>query len=173
MKNVSPDDKDLLAWKWSGDAGTMMISDFGDPTRTTGYQLCLYDTPSGVPQLEWSAAAPAGGTCARKPCWSVRATGFKYRDPDLTPNGIARLVLKAGRGGAAQIGVKGQGPNLALPTLPFSAPVTVQLRATTGQCWTASYSTPKANGATRFIGQGRRRHGGGLAHRKDDLRRSA
>ena len=149
VRNVTPDSKDVLVWKWTGDVGTM-LSDFGDPTTTTAYQLCLYDQPSGASQHELTVAAPAGGTCAGKPCWIAKPTGFTYADKDLTPNGVSHLGLKADGAGGAKIRLKGHGPNLGLPTLPLSPPVAVQLRASNGQCWGATYSTPKSNGATLF-----------------------
>jgi hypothetical protein len=53
--------------------------------------------------------------------------------------------------GEAGIVVSGHGANLALPPLPLTTPVIVQLSNTeTGTCWEASYDTPKTNDSERF-----------------------
>ena len=139
LTDKSPDDKDQLAWKWL--AGTAMTKlEFGDPLGADDYGLCLYDA-SG---LRASLLAPAGGTCAGKPCWADKPTGFAYKDKDLTPSGLSQIVLKEGVDGKAQIQVKGKGLNLPMPSLlSVAPPLTVQLRnLTSGLCWGATYSTP-------------------------------
>ena len=53
--------------------------------------------------------------------------------------------------GTAKLIVTGQGPSLALPALPFTTPVIVQLGNTdTSVCWEATYGTPSANDTERF-----------------------
>jgi hypothetical protein len=60
--------------------------------------------------------------------------------PGLLPNGILKLDLRAGDAGRARITLKGKGEPLPLPQLPITAlPVTVELRAGTGTCWSATY----------------------------------
>jgi hypothetical protein len=59
-------------------------------------------------------------------------------------------ALKSGIDGKAKIIVKGKGANVEMPTLPLAPPVTVQLQATTGECWEAVYSTPSKNDASQF-----------------------
>jgi hypothetical protein len=145
LRNATPDSKDRLQWKWLKGTATAK-ADFGNPTATTGYALCLYD---GNSTLIADAAIPAAGTCnaaSPRPCWRENARGFRYVDKDLTPNGIQQVVLKAGDAGKAQIQVKGRGASLPDPTLPIShLPVTVQLVSSTGQCWTATYSSTLRN----------------------------
>src|SRR2546427_4060921 len=149
IRDRTPDDLDQLGWKWGSGAATSK-TDFGDPVSSTSYRLCVYDAPGGTPALELSAAAPAGGLCAGKPCWKESTAGFKYSNAPLTPDGLRRILLKAGGSGAAKISLKGRGVNLPLPTLPLSPPVTVQLQATNGQCWDAVYGTPLVNDASEF-----------------------
>jgi hypothetical protein len=52
--------------------------------------------------------------------------------------------------------VRGGGPNLRLPTLGFSLPLTVQLRGSNGACWGAEYGQADVtiNTATSFVGRG-------------------
>ena len=140
LTDRSPDDKDQLAWKWLAGSATTKL-EFGDPLGADDYGLCLYDDTNG---LRASLLAPFGGICAGKPCWADKPTGFAYKDKDLTPFGLAQIVLKAGADGKAQIQVKGKGRDLPMPSLlSVVPPLTVQLRnLTSGLCWSATYSAP-------------------------------
>jgi hypothetical protein len=142
----SPDGKDRLLWRWTKGAATAK-ADFGDPFMAHSYQLCIYDGAT----LITSATAPAGGNCNLanpRPCWKESATGFRYVDRDLTPDGVQQLVLKAGAGGKAQIVLKGKGDRLGMPTLPVQTlPITAQLRNSAGECWGATYSGTFRNDA--------------------------
>src|SRR3989441_3484182 len=149
IKDRMPDDLDQLGWKWGRGAATSK-TDFGDPVSSTSYRLCVYDAPGGTPALELSAAAPAGGLCAGKPCWKESTAGFKYSNAALTPDGLRKILLKAGGPGAAEHSREGQGVNQPLAGLPRTPPVTVQLQATNGQCWDAVYGTPIVNDAGEF-----------------------
>jgi hypothetical protein len=150
LRNTSPDTKDRLQWKWLKGTATAK-ADFGNPTATTGYALCVYD---GNSNLIANATMPAGGSCnaaSPRPCWRENARGYRYVDKDLTPSGIQQLVLKAGPDGKAQIGLKGKGVLLPDPALPISdLPVTVQLVSSAGQCWTATYHTTFRNDGQQF-----------------------
>ncbi|MEO6025675.1 MAG: cellulase family glycosylhydrolase [Candidatus Binatia bacterium] len=148
--------KDHLAWSWVNGAATT-LADFGDPTVTTSYRLCAYDETAGVPQLVLSSGVASGGTCDGHPCWRASKTGFRYKDPSASAEGVRQVVLKAGAAGRSKIQVRAQGDTLTLPGLPFQQDpkVTVQLRSSTGQCWEAAYSTPaKRNTADRFKDRG-------------------
>jgi hypothetical protein len=143
IKDKSPDDKDLVIWKWIKGSVTGK-PDFGLPTTTTNYQLCIYD---GTPVNILDAAIPAGGLCnvaSPRDCWQEKAKGFKYKDKDLTPDGVASLTLKEGLVAAkAKIILKGKGAALDDPTIPIVvSPVTVQLLSGDGVCWEAVYSAP-------------------------------
>ncbi len=150
LRNRTPDTKDRLLWKWLKGAATAK-SDFGDPTTTTGYRLCVYD---GDATLIATAAIPAAGTCntaSPRPCWRASASGYRYVDRDLTPDGIQQLILKAGAGGKAQIVLKGRGDSLPMPTLPISQlPVRVQLVGSNGACFEATYGTTLKNQQDQF-----------------------
>src|SRR5216110_3545184 len=88
------DEGDLVSWKWAKGPVTPN-GEFGDPTTTTAYTLCIYDESSGTPTLALSATAPAGGTCGPKPCWAVTRNGFRYANRAGTPDGLQEIVLKA------------------------------------------------------------------------------
>jgi acyl-homoserine lactone acylase PvdQ len=149
-RNVSPDTKDRLQWKWGKGAATAK-SAFGSPTVDTDYRLCIYD---GQDSLLSHASAPAGGNCnakSPKPCWRENAGGFRYVDRDLTPDGVQQLILRAGVAGKAKITFKGRGPTLQTPALPIAhLPVKVQLTNTVGECWDATYSTTLKNQTGTF-----------------------
>jgi hypothetical protein len=135
--------KNRLAWSWVNGAATAR-ADFGDPTTTTSYRLCAYDETGGVPRLALSAGVAAAATCDGLPCWRASGTGFRYKDPGATAEGVRQVVLKAGADGRSKIQVRGQDIALALPALPFGQDpkVTVQLRSSAGPCWEAAYRTP-------------------------------
>lgn len=140
VRNVTPDTKDRVQWKWGKGQATAK-SLFGTPTVDTDYRLCVYD---GQDALLAHASAPAGGTCnakSPKPCWRESGSGFRYVDRDLTPTGVQQLVLRAGVDGKAKIMLKGRGPTLRTPALPIThLPVRVQLANSAGACWSATYS---------------------------------
>src|SRR5262249_15496480 len=64
-----------LVWKWTS-SGTVAPEDFGEPTATTGYDLCVYDQRGRIA----SATVPADGQCGTKPCWKPSANGAKYKN---------------------------------------------------------------------------------------------
>lgn len=130
--------RDKLVWHWRKGAVTTK-ADFGSPTTTTDYRLCIYDSA----RLILEAAAPAGGVCAGKPCWREKPKFFQYFDKEITPHGIRRLLLRQGlKAGRAFITLEARGALLDTPAIPISQPVTVQLLGGTGICWQAVYSAP-------------------------------
>jgi cysteine-rich repeat protein len=138
--------KGVLATK--GDATSR--TDFGDPTASESYALCVYDAGRLLATIRMAA----GGTCAARPCWSPTATGYRFRDGELTPDGASQLVLRAGDAGSARAQLKAKGANLALPPLDeIGGPVRVQLRQTSDAvCWEAVFGAPFATqDAARFV----------------------
>jgi len=150
------EDKKKLVWKWlKGDATA--LEDFGDPTTSTTYTLCIYDETNDVPSLSLTAAVPPGGICDGDPCWSTIGAGFKYKDSAAVNGGIKNLLLKFGEAGKAKIIAKGIGAQLALPGLPLAQDTTVvvQLKNQLGTCWEARYSAPaSANDSGGFKDKG-------------------
>ena len=139
-------DGDKLLWKWINGEATV-AADFGDPSATTTYTLCVYDETGGTPGLKLTAVVPPGGA------WAPIGKGFKYKDPAATNDGIKIVLLKFGASGKAKIAVKGHGANLATPALPLTQDqhVIVQLKNSIGVCWEARYSSPATkNEAAQF-----------------------
>jgi cysteine-rich repeat protein len=137
---------DKVVWRWRG------LADFdkaalGAPASGTGYTLCVFDQTS----LRLSATAPAGDACAGKPCWRDLPNGYRYADPDGTPDGLQKVQTRAGRASQAKITVKGRGARLDLHPLGLATPVTVRLRRSDdGACWESSYSVPTASDDVQF-----------------------
>jgi uncharacterized repeat protein (TIGR01451 family) len=142
LRNRPSPTRNQLIWRWARGPVTPK-DDFNDPTLSSDYWLCMY---SGTTQkLVFSALAPAGGTCADKPCWVPTRTGYRYRDRELTPNGLRSMTLKQGlAAGKARITVSGKGTNLPMPDLTaLSSPVVVQMKNLgNNKCWEAVYSAP-------------------------------
>jgi hypothetical protein len=96
-------------------------------------------------------ATRAGSSKSPKPCWREGASGFRYVDHDLTPDGVQQLVLRAGPDGKAEIALKGRGADLHMPALPIShLPVQAQIANTAGACWSATYGTTLRDDAAIF-----------------------
>ena len=150
VKERASPSKNRIVWKWNDGAATS-ATDFGDPRSTTSYTVCIYDqdatAPGGV-SLMLSATAPPGSK------WSPTSTGYRYQDTTLSPGGLRKILLRAGADHAAQIMVTGKRDNLALQSLPAELPLTVQIKASTGACWDATYPTADTNTPIRFKGKG-------------------
>jgi len=141
--------KNGLAWTWVS-SGTVATSDFGDPTASTGYELCMYDANGRM----MTVTGPAGASCGEKPCWTLVQTGAKYTNKALTPDGLLKMSLKAGESGKAKIKVKGKGASLQVPGLPLDVPVHVQVRREdTGACWEGIFSNALVSTGSAFKGK--------------------
>jgi cellulase (glycosyl hydrolase family 5)/glycosyl hydrolase family 5 len=149
LTDGSSNAKNRLSWSWVKGAATT-TADFGDPTASTSYRVCVYDESGGVPHLVLSTGIAAGGTCDGRPCWRPSQSGFRYKDPTAAAEGIRQVVLKTGTAGRSKIQVRAQGAKLALPTMPLvqDPTVTVQLRSSAGPCWESRYSTPATRNRT-------------------------
>ena len=146
IKNNSDDAKDKLIWKWlKGDATTQ--ADFGVPTGTTAYTLCLYAGTTSA--ALGSADIPAGANWA-----PISDQGYKLNDPSGTPDGIEKAILKGGAAGRAKVQVKGKGANLPdVLTGVLPLPVTAQLvNDTNTVCFEGQYDTAdvQKNDGTQF-----------------------
>jgi hypothetical protein len=148
IKDATPDAIDKVIWKWIR-GETVTLADFGDPLATDDYAFCLFDTTGLVMQ----AAMPAGGTCGTKPCWkALNGKGYKYVDSTGTPDGINKLLLKAGGPGLSKVIMKGKGDNLLMPTLPLTLNVQAEVRSSNGQCWSTIHTATGTvrNDSTQF-----------------------
>lgn len=132
--------RDKLLFNWKA-GGATTLSDFGNPLASTSYEMCIFDTGEPRPVLRVQAGVPPGGTCAGKPCWkSVGSAGYAYKDKGLLLSGIERLRFKSGGDGEARIIVGGRGSNLGLErAYYYDAPLRVEVRASNGKCWSATF----------------------------------
>ncbi len=134
-----PRGDDELAWRWLGGEATA-TSDFGRPDLDTDVGVCVYTPAASGAALAFAACAPAGSLCGVEPCWQPTAKGgFVYRDPTATNAGLTRIELTPGPEGKSRIIVKGRGPNLPLPALPLGGTPLVQVQASNGNCWEATF----------------------------------
>ncbi len=138
IKDAAADKSDALTWKWARGEATS-VTDFATPATSSDVRLCIYDGPA--PTLVAGMIAPAGGTCAGKPCWKVTGggKGYGYKDKLGTPTGVQSVKLKAGAAGKAAIQVQAKGVHVDVPSLPLTGPVLVQLSAESGACFEAAY----------------------------------
>ncbi len=140
--NRHRDRRDRLVWEWRRGEATS-VADFGDPLATTGYALCVYDQVDGNPTLVLSPVVLGGATCGGRPCWEATRRGFVYVNEEDPPDGICRIMLRAGDAGRTRICVKAKGPSVGA-IIPFKQDptVTVQLVNSIGECWETRYSAP-------------------------------
>jgi hypothetical protein len=146
MKNRAIDTQDRLAWKWNRGRATS-LADFGDPSTSTSWDLCVYAGNTLVSRT----TAPAAGTCRGRPCWRATSTGWTYSQSAPGDRGLQKVTLRSGADGKSKLQAKGKGGLLALPQLPLvGAPIRAQLINGDGKCWEATYSTPSRNDGDRF-----------------------
>jgi hypothetical protein len=151
------DGSDIVAWK--GDLVTVERAELGVPTSRTAYTACLYDESTPTPSLLFRATAPAGGLCRGHACWRSAARSVDYSNPDRTPEGIRVVHLQTFPSqGRAFVRFVAKGSNLTgrpfpLPTPPLPTPLSFQLEAKDGTCWSAGFSGANVveNGGGRFV----------------------
>jgi uncharacterized delta-60 repeat protein len=119
-----PDDVegDRLRWSWQSTAAVEATS-FRDPTDATDLTVCLLAGAGDADRPLLELAVPAAGACGGVPCWKTTRRGFRYRDAAGAHDGVTRLRLAAGAGGA-RIDLKAKGLR-DVPELP--APVRVRV----------------------------------------------
>ena len=149
LKNSSADEQDRLAWRWLRGAATT-VADFGLPTGTTQYALCIYAGTA-------TAAIAEADIAPSSTLWAARGTtGFRYKDRALTSDGIRKVRLAAGNAGQPKVVVTGKGVNLPDPPAgPLALPVTVQMvNSSNSVCFEGIYTDadvkPNANTEVLF-----------------------
>jgi hypothetical protein len=144
IRNENSDNRDAFSWRWVQGSSTN-LGDLGDPTGSSGYELCVFDERANVHTLVMETAIPAGSG------WLPTGRGYKYRDRTGSQAGITRVILRSGNEGNASIVLIGKGASLAPPPLPLAQDdsVTVQL-VNENACWEARYSTSSENQSGRF-----------------------
>lgn len=129
-------ERDRFSWIWAkGEATT--LAEFGDPTSTTTYNLCVYNDG------ELSAAS----TFAPDPdAWKATNSGYKRDEKIVGVDGgnLGRnsVRLRAGEDGRATIVVQESRITAPDPAFPFEAPVTVQfVNEDNGTCWESVFES--------------------------------
>lgn len=153
VRDNADSSRDKLVFRWRGEAA-LAGEDFGNPTATTDYELCIYDdkpSPGGPATLVYSLSAPHGAK------WSLTGAGYRMLDPSAAPDGVRLIKLRPGGAGKSKILVKGKGANLGLVPhndgvfFSQSDDVTVVLRASDAQCFKSVFPRPwKSNLANRY-----------------------
>lgn len=152
IKDKTPDSSDQVQFKWNKGMATG-VAEFGAPTTSDDYALCIFN-PSDALVLELDA--PAGGICGTSQCWkALSIKGFAYKDAQRTPNGVDKVVLKAGLSSKAKVQLKGKGDNLPALPLPLTLPATVQLQSENGTCFEGVFSSSgqQINDGAQFKGK--------------------
>jgi hypothetical protein len=123
---------DALKFSWKG--GPVLLSDLGNPTATTRYELCVYDA-SGVKMA--LGVQPGGG-------WSFvgspsKPRGYQFKDRSGLQAGVNNIRLTGSSVTNASLRLNAKGPYFPDTTLHFGLPVTAQLYASDGSCWDAAF----------------------------------
>jgi cysteine-rich repeat protein len=122
------------------------LADFGDPTESDGYQVCVF-APRIPDQVVRSIMAPE--RVAPITGWRTTATGFRYRS---SGDGIQRLSLDVpGHTGKGRLRLNGKGEELGIPGLAVShggydVPIVVEVRSDNGRCWAARFDAVHGRG---------------------------
>ena len=115
--------------------GPALVTDMGNPTQTTRYELCIYNN-RGV-QMAMGVPGGTGWTTVGVPS---DPKGFKYNDPTAASQGIRQIKTKGSSLFKGLFKVFGKGD--ALPdteALPLQFPVTAHIYASDGKCWQAEF----------------------------------
>jgi CSLREA domain-containing protein len=131
-----------VRWVWqSANAGG---ADFGDPTSTTAYLLCIYNQDNLISETVFLPA----GKCAGRDCWSAvgKNRGFRFRDRAGDGGSALTLSLK-NRAGKVRIEVNSRGSSTLLPRAfaERQAGLTVQIQNNAAEgpaCWGTTPSIP-------------------------------
>jgi hypothetical protein len=146
LKNSDDDSRDKLLWTWIKGASTTG-AEFGDPTTSADYALCLYN---GTPGILLGALEVAASGSAWRP---LGAVGYTYFEPSGAAGGVQKVKLKGSAANRSKVLLKGRGVNLPdlLDGGALTTPVTVQLvNESNGLCWSSSYGQPSDNDASLF-----------------------
>ena len=102
------------------------------------------------------AFAPADQDCktktagSPKPCWAGNTKVAKYKDKQLSPDGIDSVKLVPKPDPKSQMRITAKGFSVAPPAPPLSLPVRAQLQTVNGSCWESEFSSAKKNDPGNF-----------------------
>ncbi|HYB99132.1 MAG TPA: M4 family metallopeptidase [Candidatus Limnocylindrales bacterium] len=132
-----------IVWKVAA-ASAAEPDDFGDPTAGGSYALCFYEEDTALPHLVAELLVPGGGQCGDRPCWKSTRTGktgqgWHFSDSAGNHDGIRTIGFRSGSDGESVLMIKASGSDVPVPPLPAMLPMRVQLQASDGACWQATY----------------------------------
>ncbi|HYC53431.1 MAG TPA: hypothetical protein VEL28_00615 [Candidatus Binatia bacterium] len=156
IRNSTLDERDSVYWSWRRGAATDLL-DLGPADVDNDYELCVFEQSQGEPSLLFSIATPGDVLCSGRSCWRFGTRSLKYKNAELTPQGLRTLVVRTGSFGKASLRLQAAGALLSqrqggLAELPLPLPLTVQLGSILGGCWEAGYSSAEFNNHTGFEG---------------------
>jgi len=151
IRDNADDAKDQLKWKW-GNGDETVQSDLGDPSNSTAYTLCVYDSTLDISSLAATLLVDVNGNWQDKD-----PKGWNYKDKVGLFAGVQKAQLKTGAPTKSKAQVKAKGAGVPVPTA-FStdeffdqdSAVTVQLVSSDGTCWTSEFAANKKNTAEQF-----------------------
>ncbi len=125
-----------LSFTWTN-GPSLTKTDFGTPTTTDGYTLCLYD--SGL--LLASLPVAAGGLCGTHPCWEATTAGYRFSDAAGKQGGMRSIALRASSNAKSRIAAKAKGSSLPAIDLGGWTLVTAKLvHEGAGPCFEATFA---------------------------------
>jgi hypothetical protein len=124
-----------IAWSWRR-GPALPIGSLGNPMAAGGttYAICIRDDAGA---LVFRQEVAPGGTCAGRPCWrTLGGRGFVYKNARAADAlGVLRVVASGRTGSQVAATLKG---SAAFAPLPPASPLTLQLEATSGACFSAT-----------------------------------
>jgi hypothetical protein len=156
--------KNQIIWRWVK-RPEESVPDFGDPTRRTGYALCVYDFVAGEAALVTSVSLGPGSSCGSgEICWEPIGRnvpgGFRFQNREQVPFVSEQLLLKAreaSKGTKILFSARGERLVFSPPTdgksfLSQESRLVVQLVNSDGGCWESDYSLPAITNRRNNIG---------------------
>lgn len=129
VNSLTDDAKDRFTWR-SSKSYPFSAGDFGTPTTTTDYTLCVFDTLRD--KVVGTLEIPAGSG------WLPTPKGYKYKS---APGDTPRVKLQLDSGGrTSRIKVRVRGEELGFPDAFVGEDLRraqIELRASNGKCWSS------------------------------------
>jgi len=128
----------------------------GRPRERGRHARRLLSDSSAKTQPLLASAVLGGGRCNGKPCWKGLASGDRYKNRSAAPDGLTDEKLRVSGAGESLV-VKGQGANLALPSLDLTPPVRLQLVVSDpagSTCWESHFPSAQKSDAGTFRASG-------------------
>jgi hypothetical protein len=130
-------------------------TDFGNPLSAggTAYDMCIFDADGNLAGS--FNIDRAGDLCAGKNCWKKlggeppTGKGYKFKDKDLTSDGVLVTLMKGGDVGKSKILVKGKNKN---GTMPVGIAAALQTGVPAGSSATVQFIPDAAPAGSAAIG---------------------